>query len=320
MGDILRYRLPGKEITELIGRFYRMDDRENGYTGFIISGFDSRNIYGFREDFSDPEYHFKDKMPFVIKEQEYNEIASLFMAAFKRKGIDKAVFSRVKAIEFDEKYCDQLFHDLTTAYPSAFVYCISSTLFGTWIGATPEKLLSIDSLKASTVSLAGTKKSGDNSPWGEKESQEQAYVTDFILDRLKKAGMSDIEMSQRYEAIAGPVKHLKNDIGFTLNGADPLKIAMELHPTPAVSGFPQKEAMELILEVEPHDRELYTGFIGVIGDGATDLFVNLRCCSIQEDSAYLYLGGGFTLSSSIEEEWQETENKSKTLLNILQKF
>ena len=50
------------------------------------------------------------------------------------------------------------------------------------------------------------------------------------------------------------------------------------------------------------------------------IYVNLRCCQIQNGAAYLYLGGGFTKDSIPELEWQETENKSKTLLNILQKL
>lgn len=307
-------------MTELAGRFSKMDDLENGYAGFIVGSFDGILIYGFKAQAGDPEMHCREKIPFAMTEQEYKDIASVFLASFKRKGIEKAVLSRVKTIDFDPKNCDRFFDELCSTYPSAFVYMISSELFGTWIGATPEKLLSIDKLKASTVSLAGTKASDDTSPWGEKESLEQAYVTDFITDRLKKAGMSEIQVSERYEALAGPVKHLKNDIEFNLNGADPLKVALELHPTPAVSGVPQKEAIELILEIEPHERELYSGFIGLMSNDSTDLFVNLRCCSIGKDAAYLYLGGGFTAASSVEKEWEETENKSKTLLNILQKL
>jgi isochorismate synthase len=48
-----------------------------------------------------------------------------------------------------------------------------------------------------------------------------------------------------------------------------------------------------------------------------NIFVNLRCAQIIGDRIYLYLGGGFTAESDSEKEWEETENKSKTLLNLL---
>lgn len=49
------------------------------------------------------------------------------------------------------------------------------------------------------------------------------------------------------------------------------------------------------------------------------LYVNLRCCQIQEGKAYLYLGGGYTKQSIPEDEWEETENKARTLLNSMEK-
>ena len=59
--------------------------------------------------------------------------------------------------------------------------------------------------------------------------------------------------------------------------------------------------------------------IGVIDNDSTKLFVNLRCAEIIHNQAYLYLGGGFTKDSNIESEWIETENKAKTLLNVMKK-
>ena len=83
------------------------------------------------------------------------------------------------------------------------------------------------------------------------------------------------------------------------------------------AGLPQKEAIELIDSIEEHKRSLYAGCIGVLGD-RTDLFVNLRCAQLIENEYFLYLGGGFTKDSIAKKEWQETENKSRTLLDILE--
>ncbi len=317
MGDILKYRIPGQEIEERFGSFTKCHDTQE-LKGFVVSDFEQRELYVFQESQAEPMVHLSKEYPFVMSQQEYEEIATVFLASFRRFGVEKAVFSRIKEIDLNPIVCQKFFDSLVAAYPNAFVYFISSELFGTWIGATPERLISIHEGKGSTVSLAGTKKADDGSPWGEKELREQQYVTDFILERLNAMGMKDVHSGERYESIAGPVKHLKNDIEFSSENSSALDLALDLHPTPAVSGFPRKDAIKLIAETEPHQRGLYTGFIGFIGDDSSDIFVNLRCCSIAENKAYLYLGGGFTSDSSIPMEWQETENKSRTLLNILQ--
>jgi isochorismate synthase len=78
------------------------------------------------------------------------------------------------------------------------------------------------------------------------------------------------------------------------------------------------ESIELIKEHEVHQRGLYTGIIGFYAEQNCSLYVNLRCAQIQKENAYLYLGGGFTKDSDIEKEWEETENKSMTLISIMQ--
>jgi isochorismate synthase len=57
--------------------------------------------------------------------------------------------------------------------------------------------------------------------------------------------------------------------------------------------------------------------IGEITSMEINTYVNLRCAQIINDRIYLYLGGGFTADSIPEKEWEETENKSKTLLDLL---
>jgi isochorismate synthase len=65
---------------------------------------------------------------------------------------------------------------------------------------------------------------------------------------------------------------------------------------------------------------LYTGIVGWLGKEHTRLFVNLRCAQLQENEAFLYLGGGFTTESIPELELDETENKSKTLIACMEKI
>ena len=80
----------------------------------------------------------------------------------------------------------------------------------------------------------------------------------------------------------------------------------------------RQEAIDLISDIEDQERRLYSGIIGLIEKNSTNLFVNLRCGELRDKSAFLHVGGGFTVDSIPEEEWEETELKSETLTNVLQ--
>ncbi|HIP32546.1 MAG TPA: hypothetical protein EYG86_07285 [Crocinitomicaceae bacterium] len=316
MGDVLLYRIPQKEMVELNGTFRKVTSFKR-QEGFILTDFTKNEKFLFEESSSVAEYNFSQTKPLLASKEEYLTSANNFLQEIKDQGLGKAVFSRTKKITYDSNP-KQLFEKLCERYPDAFVYLISSKHFGVWLGATPEKLLLVKEGNAETISLAGTKKMNEKSEWGEKELLEQEYVTKFIANKLDVAKVDEIIQHQKEELIAGPVKHLATKFSFKLNDATEEFLADLLHPTPAVSGFPQEEAMRLIAKHESHQRSLYAGMIGVLGENETQLFVNLRCAQLIDNQAYLYLGGGFTKDSVVEKEWQETENKAETLLKVFQ--
>jgi isochorismate synthase len=90
-----------------------------------------------------------------------------------------------------------------------------------------------------------------------------------------------------------------------------------LHPTPAVCGLPREKALQLIEKHETHNRNLYAGLIGYKSKEELNVFVNLRCMQVTENDFLLYVGGGITDQSIPENEWNETENKAKTLMRVL---
>ena len=97
------------------------------------------------------------------------------------------------------------------------------------------------------------------------------------------------------------------------------------HPTPAVCGLPAKKAKNFILENENYNREFYSGFLGEINipkstkNKKSHLFVNLRCMSLENNIARIYVGGGITKDSIPEKEWEETVSKSFTMKSVLKK-
>jgi isochorismate synthase len=322
--ETLIFRFPGEEIQQRRGSFNRIAPNSE-LSGFVVSDFNLGCLYSFvpySGNFETPweKLFFQSNTPKVMNKLEYLAISETILTELKQEKLQKVVFSRIKNVGFEASKAYQLFLELEKEYPHALVYLVSSELFGTWIGATPEILIDLQGKEARTMSLAGTKKTDDAALWNKKEIDEQQYVTDFILDKLQQGGFKDLQCSIPATHIAGPVKHLRSDITFEMGENSIRQVIELLHPTPAVSGFPQKEALKCIAESEKSERELYTGIIGWVSPESSKLYVNLRCCQINKGEAFLYLGGGFTKESSPELEWEETENKSKTILNILQKI
>lgn len=184
------------------------------------------------------------------------------------------------------------------------------------MGATPESLLAIQDKTVFTMSLAGTKL--PEASWTEKEFEEQQLVTDTILTVLKQNNCLNIRSEGPTTINAGKIQHLQTSIHAELaEKADWTNLVNHLHPTPAVCGIPTQAAKNAIQTIESHQRQFYTGFLGIITPQSKTLYVNLRCMQYFKNEALLYIGGGITSASSEEAEWAETERKSQTLADAI---
>ena len=311
---MLYYRFPGLSIVSKNGYF--IEGQTPVKQGFILSNFNNKSKYVFVDSDESTPFECECHPPYVISQGDYLKQAREIVSLLRTSSLEKLVYSRIKSekISISGK---ELFERLTNQYPSAFVYYFKDALLGEWIGATPEILIKGSGQQFESMSLAGTKKSDDQSPWGEKEHEEQAFVSRFLHDVILKQGVTELTTDGPKTTLAGPLAHLRTDFHWRSTQEQAWKIANELHPTPAVSGTPKQTAMEWILDHERHERQFYAGMIGFVDEEHMNLYVNLRCAQIQGDQIYLYVGGGFTADSIPEKEWEETENKSRTLLNLL---
>ncbi len=201
------------------------------------------------------------------------------------------------------------FKALCTKYPNAFVHLISSEITGTWLGASPEKFIEIKNSKLSTVALAGTLTDGETE-WKDKEKKEQKWVEIHIENVMKNLGIEVVKTGPESLEI-GDLKHLITKYDAEINTKTNInKIIEELNPTSAVGGIPTNEATAYINQNEQYNREFYSGIIGPYWDkNKIDLFVNLRCLQITNESIIQYAGAGITNESIPEKEWEETKNK-----------
>ncbi len=318
-------------------------------TGFIMAPFDTRNGHPYhliRPDLvvesnqinrsvmrqveemkAGPSVSWNDPDPHVIGKERYMEQVKEIKSSISNGAFQKAVLSRIRVIEGScFPILSKLFQALCRKHPNAFVYLFKSG-DECWMGASPEPLLRLRENRVSTVSLAGTRPLAERhmniDKWTVKEVLEQEYVTRYIHDVLHSFGIRDYRVSSPYVKKAGNLVHLRTDFSLDykrINGKL-WELVEALHPTPAVAGQPKDDAIRFIKELEPHDREYYTGFLGpVSGDSKIDLFVNLRCMKITPDYLSLFVGGGITLDSDPADEWDETRLKAESLLKILRTY
>ncbi len=266
----------------------------------------SQNDFDAKEDVS-AQINFQDLVEKGIQAIQNNELQKVVLS--RRETVSVAHFDLVAT-----------FQKLVQQYRSAFVYCFHHPKIGTWLGASPEQLLKANADSFETMALAGTQKdTGEETViWQQKEQEEQQFVTDYIVSKLK-AVSAEIQVSEAYSVKAGSLWHIKTDISGEFGQELDLKKAIQLlHPTPAVCGVPKAISKAFIVANENYNRSFYTGFLGELNrDFVSDLFVNLRCMQIENNQAYLYMGCGITKDSDPEKEWKESVNKSMTMKRIL---
>jgi len=89
-------------------------------------------------------------------------------------------------------------------------------------------------------------------------------------------------------------------------------------PGGSITGAPKVRAMEIIDELEPTQRSVYTGNIGYIGrDGKSQLNIVIRTIIVTGGTAYYQVGGGIVADSTPQAEFQETLDKGKALWHVL---
>lgn len=310
---MLYYRFPGEEIQCLEGNFIPTESIEGH--NFVITDFNQSIKYVWSENAIANNTIITP--PICIDEATYLSSAEQLIKDLNRGMADKIVLSRIKKASQAVTDPLALFKRLADAYPTAFVYYFYDTCIGSWIGASPEILIARQNQQWLTMALAGTKPTDNERDFTFKEYNEHAMVTEFIEGQIKQIPGAQLQVSEVRTYSPGPVSHLLQVLTWQMPDTVLPILLKHLHPTPAVAGLPKKVAIQYLAATETHERSFYTGIIGRSSQGNEKLFVNLRCGQLIDEQLYLYLGGGFTPDSSAKDEWEETENKSQTLLRLL---
>jgi isochorismate synthase len=217
---------------------------------------------------------------------------------------------------------------LRVSYPGAYVFALQRGE-RYFVGATPERLLRTSGRQIFTMALAGSAPRGNSEEEDQqldlellqsaKNQGEHAIVVTMIRDALAHY-CSQVWVSDKPQLLRlKNIQHLQTPIvGELLPGCSILDALQELHPTPAVGGFPREAALTELREHEQLDRGWYAGPIGWINaNGNGEFAVALRSALVEETGATLFAGCGIVADSQAESEYAESCWKFAVMLRGL---
>ena len=191
-----------------------------------------------------------------------------------------------------------------------------------FFGASPERLLSLQRGQLQIDALAGTApRNGDERSLlkSEKDLREHELVVTSITNQLINQGLEPRRTRRPQLARHGHLVHLHTPITASAQCQAPLLLAGCLHPTPAVAGFPRREAMSWLRTLEPFERGGYAAPIGWIDTlGNAELRVAIRSGTVRGNELELTAGAGLVRGSLAEKELQEVGLKLAVLADQLE--
>jgi para-aminobenzoate synthetase component 1 len=209
------------------------------------------------------------------------------------------------------------------AYLNCGDFCVLST--------SPERFIRREGSYVETRPIKGTRPRGKDSAEDEKmkkdllespkEDAELSMIVDLLRNDLGKAcipGTVQVKEHKRVEAYQN-VFHLVSTVtGMLRRDCTQTDVLRAVFPGGSITGCPKIRAMEIIEELEPVKRGVYTGSIGYVSLHDTmNLSIAIRTAVYKDRRIYLSVGGGIVYDSDPETEYQETLHKGETFFKLL---
>jgi para-aminobenzoate synthetase component 1 len=223
----------------------------------------------------------------------------------------------------------ELYKRLTTVNPAPFASYLNFPEV-TIVSASPERFLKVRSDLVETRPIKGTRPRGKNSIEDKRLADE---LTHSSKDRAENVMIVDLERNDlgrvcRYGTVKvrelailetfPTVFHLTSTVtGRLRRGQTNVDLLKATFPGGSITGAPKVRAMEIIDELEPTRRSVYTGSIGYLGFNE-DMDINIVIRTFLIKKAYFQVGGGIIYDSDPEAEYIETLDKARALLRALQ--
>jgi len=251
----------------------------------------------------------------------WDALVSVALGAFESRHLRKVVLARALEVEADAPFALPAVRERMRSLAGPAVgYELRAEDGTTLLGASPERLFTLEAGRLETQALASSAAPGelDRLTGGHKEAREHAAVVESIRAALLPLS-SVVEIGATPEPLAlGYVSHLRTPVrARLLPGVSPADVVRALHPTAAVGGTPRDAALAFLRTHERLARGWYAGAIGWLGPDRADLRVALRCALVRGNAARLFSGAGCVPGSTAEGEWTETAVKARFMLRAL---
>ena len=198
------------------------------------------------------------------------------------------------------------------------------------VSTSPERFLKLSENIVETRPIKGTRPRGKTQKEDHelkndlqnsiKDDAELSMIVDLLRNDIGKvcaAGSVKVKQHKMVEAYTN-VYHLVSIVEGRLDkGMDAIDLITATFPGGSITGCPKIRAMEIIDELEPHRRHIYTGSIGYISfSGSMDLSIAIRTATIYKDKIFFSAGGGIVFDSDPLDEFNETLHKGRTLMEV----
>lgn len=266
---------------------------------------------------------------------EYEQLVAKALPALNNQPLSKIVLARTMSVALDAPLQrHQLLQNLIRLNPKGYNFGINvddnEHDNACFFGASPELLVRREGSEVSINPLAGTAARvadpiaddaiGQALLASKKDRHEHAIVIEQVVSALSPF-CAELHVPDGPSLVkTATLWHLSTAIRGVLKApyASSLKLALAMHPTPAVCGSPTLPARDFIEGLEPFDREYFAGAAGwcdANGDG--EWAVAIRCGKYAQQQIRLYAGAGIVSASDPTSERKETGNKLRTMLNAL---
>jgi len=224
-----------------------------------------------------------------------------------------------------------LYRALRTVNPSPYMYFFHLNDMHI-VGSSPEILVRLEDRAVTLRPVAGTRRRGRDEEEDRKLAEE--LLADpkelaehlMLLDlgrndvgRIAEVGTVRVTEKMVVERYSHVMHIVSNVAGRLRAGLDAVDVLRATFPAGTLSGAPKVRAMEIIDELEPHGRGVYSGAVGYIGwNGNMDTAIAIRTALIKNGVLSLQVGAGIVADSVAAAEWEETMNKGRAMMRAAQ--
>ena len=223
-----------------------------------------------------------------------------------------------------------LYRALRCTNPSPYMFFLDFDDFQV-VGASPEVLSRLEDNTVTVRPIAGTR------PRGLTEAQDLALEQELLADpkelaehlmlidlgrndvgRIACTGsvkLTELMTVERYSHVMHIVSNVRGELG---PGQDAMDVLRATFPAGTVSGAPKIRAMEIINELEPVKRGVYSGAVGYLSwAGNMDTAIAIRTAVIKDNTLHIQAGAGIVADSDPRSEWDETMNKGRAIFRAV---